>query len=86
MVDANAQGLVLLLEQLHQRFKRFRDALTDGRDLLGAEFGAVGVGLVEHEQAGIDPHFVDVLGHLQGNLHAVVVHIRNEGHRLVGVF
>ena len=27
-----------------------------------------------------------MLGHLQGNLHAVVVYIRNEGHRLVCVF
>ena len=86
MVDTDAQGLVLLLEQLNQWFKCFGDALTDGRYLLGAEFGAIWVGLVEHKQTWVDPHLVDVLGHLQGNLHAVVVHVGHQWHRLIGVF
>ena len=84
VVHADAQGLVLLLQQLHQGFEGLADAISDRRDLGLTEFGAVGVGLVEHEQAWIDAHLVDVLSHLQGDLHAVVVHVRHQRHRLIG--
>ena len=86
VVHADAQSLVLLLEQGDQGFKGGLDPITDRRHLLRGELGAAGVGLIEDIKARIDPHLVHVLGHLQGDLHAVVVHIRHKRHRLVAVF
>ena len=86
VVNPDAQGLVLLLEQGHQGFKRGLDPFTNLRDFSVGKGGSIGIGLVKDKQARIDPHLVHVLGHLQGDLHAVVVHICHQGHRLVGVF
>ena len=80
MVDANAQGFVLLFEAANQGFEGLRDALANGGHLIGGEFGAVGIRLVEHKQPRVDAHLVDVFGHLQGDLHAVVVHISHQRH------
>ena len=86
MVHANAQRLVLVLQQADQRFEGLGDALTDLRDLLGGEFGAVRIGLVEDEETRVDPDLVDMVRHFQGDLHPVVVDIRHQRHGLVGVF
>ena len=75
VIDANAQRLVLAFEQTHQRFERINDAITDLGQLGLGKTGAIGIGFVKHKQARIDAHLVNVVGHLQGDLHAVVVHI-----------
>ena len=80
MVNANAQGFVLLLQAADQGFKGFRNPLPNGSHLVWCELGAVGIGLVEDKQPRVDAHLVDMLGHLQGDLHAVVVHISHQRH------
>ena len=80
MVDANAQGFVLLFQAANQGLEGLRDALPNGSNLLCRELGAVGIRFVEHKQPRVDAHLVDVFGHLQGDLHAVVVHISHQRH------
>mmetsp|Transcript_15133 Transcript_15133/g.40717 ORF Transcript_15133/g.40717 Transcript_15133/m.40717 type:complete len:332 (-) Transcript_15133:390-1385(-) len=80
VVDADAERLVLAFERLDERRKHLLEFDLGGVELLLGELGPVGVALLDDVEAGVDADLVDVLGDLERDLHAVVVHVGDERH------
>ena len=84
VINADSQSFVLVAQGNHQRFQGFADFFANFGEFAVGVFASVGFRLLEHVKSGIDSHFVYVFGHFEGNFHAVVVDIGDEGHGLVG--
>jgi hypothetical protein len=79
VIDADAHRQPALLARFNHGQKRLLNRFQFLLNLSGAIVYAVRVRLAEHEQPWVDAHLVDMLGAFEGDVHALMVDIGDEG-------